>query len=279
MTDSKPNKRLGFALCLIFWVSAFGLLCCNPRFNVELSATPKAEVQPGGNLTINIRLTHPEPNLSFRWRANHGTCDPSMSESLTTIYTAAPKSSADDPPDDTVLLEVMKSGKIIRIENIQINILRGPTINWQPKPLAKNSNEKSPATPNTIAPSKPEQPVNGQVVISSKPSVRITLIPRYDPVGGDNSKDDIAGEALGVDPKDFLIVVYALTDRWYVQPFTESPFTQLNNNGSWNAMTHTGAQYAALLVRPSFNPPKAASSLPSIGGEVLAISTVKGVEK
>jgi hypothetical protein len=89
----------------------------------------------------------------------------------------------------------------------------------------------------------------------------------------------IAGKVSGVKPEDlrredFRVVVYAKADHWYVQPFASVPTTGINDNGTWENDTHLGNRYAALLVKPSYQPPQIADVLPNIGGDVVATTNM-----
>ncbi|QMV20213.1 hypothetical protein GOB94_04070 [Granulicella sp. 5B5] len=74
------------------------------------------------------------------------------------------------------------------------------------------------------------------------------------------------------------IVLYARNGNWWVQPFRSRPFTKIEADATWNNVTHIGHEYAALLVAPGYRPTPTLSSLPSVGGGVLAVVTVKGTE-
>lgn len=107
-----------------------------------------------------------------------------------------------------------------------------------------------------------------------KPAVKISSIPTNLPPG-DGSTDDITGTVTGVKPGDHKVVIYAYGDKWYVQPYAASPLTDIAEDGKWEAKTHGGLEYAVLLVKPSFKPPAQAQSLPSVGGDVLAVAKKK----
>jgi len=122
---------------------------------------------------------------------------------------------------------------------------------------------------------------SGESGVSGKPTIHITQVPPYDPIGGPNSSAVISGEASGVAPKGFRVVLYSLTtilreDTWYVQPYTEAPFTEIGQDGKWSAEIHGGKRYAALLVRPTFVPRSKTSRLPDIGGDVVDKVEVPG---
>jgi len=115
------------------------------------------------------------------------------------------------------------------------------------------------------------QPTNGP------PTITIAQVPPYDEVGGTATSGDIAGEISGEDSSDVRVVIYALTkSTWYVQPFDYDPFTLVEHNGKWSRSIHRGTNYAALLVKSTFQPPAKLSSLPAIGGDVLAKDEKEG---
>ncbi len=93
---------------------------------------------------------------------------------------------------------------------------------------------------------------------------------------GPNSKGTMAGAVYGVAESErnaYQVVVYAGTDRWYVQPTVTSPFTRLQGNSTWHLRTHLGHDYAALLVRKGFQPPAVTDALPPLGPQVVACCT------
>src|SRR2546423_4648027 len=88
---------------------------------------------------------------------------------------------------------------------------------------------------------------------ATKPGIRITDVP---PRGaGPEAVERIAGTASGVSVKECKVVIFARTDKWYVQPYIASPDTSINDDGSWENDTHLGSEYAALLVKTSYKPP------------------------
>ena len=80
----------------------------------------------------------------------------------------------------------------------------------------------------------------------------------------------IAGTVANA-PPGARIVVYAHTDAWYVQPYVSAPYTKLQNNNRWTTSTHLGTEYAALLVRPTYQPNARTDALPRVSSGVLAI--------
>lgn len=120
-------------------------------------------------------------------------------------------------------------------------------------------------------------PGNGQVGgkndgKSTEPFIQITLVP---PGGeGPDSNGNIGGKAGGANLKQCRVVVFARTDKWYVQPYAASPYTSIGEDGNWETGTHLGYEYAALLVEASYKPPATTGALPGIAGDVLAIARV-----
>jgi hypothetical protein len=106
------------------------------------------------------------------------------------------------------------------------------------------------------------------------PKVQITLTPPSD-AGGSERIEPIEGTVEGACAR-CKIVLFARGDVWYVQPWTNAPFTEIQANQTWHNSTHLGMQYAALLVRSSFSPAARSASLPVVGGDVLAVDVVGG---
>ncbi|MGH9846572.1 MAG: sensor histidine kinase, partial [Blastocatellia bacterium] len=72
------------------------------------------------------------------------------------------------------------------------------------------------------------------------------------------------------------VVLYARSGAWYVQPFTDQPFTKIQPDSTWKNSTHLGTEYAALLVEPGYHPEARLDVLPTRGGGVVAVAAVKG---
>jgi hypothetical protein len=104
-------------------------------------------------------------------------------------------------------------------------------------------------------------------------SVAITTVPTKGQ--GPETEENIGGQVVGLTrPETYKIVLYARTDRWYVQPYTSQPLTDVDKTGRWENSSHLGSEYAALLVKPTYSPPNAPEQLPPTGGDILAISRV-----
>src|ERR1700761_8662902 len=110
--------------------------------------------------------------------------------------------------------------------------------------------------------------------LAPKPTVQITLVPVADP-GGPVQLDFIEGVAKGAKPGQ-QIVLYAHSGIWWIQPFANQPFTQIQPDSTWRNSTHLGTDYAALLVEPGFHPATKLSALPAEGNGVVAVVSSKG---
>lgn len=107
-----------------------------------------------------------------------------------------------------------------------------------------------------------------------RPAVIFTQVPVADR-GGPDRTDTIAGRVTGAKPGQH-IVLYALANRWYVQPIVEAPFTSIQPDNTWANRTHLGADYAALLVDPGYKPALQLGALPAPGHGVVAVAVRAG---
>jgi hypothetical protein len=120
------------------------------------------------------------------------------------------------------------------------------------------------ATPVPRPPGKP--PVGAQ-----RASIEITTPP---PAGeGPTSSGTIAGRTSNALPDRHRVVIYAFTNKWWVQPTVTKPFTALDTDGRFHAQIQLGYRYAALLVEGDFQPPPTLEDLPVTSGPILAIAT------
>jgi hypothetical protein len=107
------------------------------------------------------------------------------------------------------------------------------------------------------------------------PAIKFTKVPPSG--GGPERLETIAGVVSDVDVKacDCRIILYSLTDQYWVQPFAENPYTELRPDNTFEAAIHLGEQYFALLVKKTFRPPARLAKLPEVGGDVIVIAGVK----
>ena len=116
--------------------------------------------------------------------------------------------------------------------------------------------------------------VNAQNV-GKPPTIEFTLVP-FANKGGIDTTGTIAGKVVGA-RRDQLIVLYARSGGWYVQPFFDAPYTKLEPDLTWKNSTHLGTEYAALLVEPGYVPPNVTDALPQPGNGVVVVKIVPGM--
>ena len=97
-----------------------------------------------------------------------------------------------------------------------------------------------------------------------QPSIEFSRVPQTDP-GGRDKHDIIEGRVKGALPGE-QIVLYARSGKWWVQPLVVKPFTKIQGDSKWTSATHLGTEYAALLVKPGFQPPATMAAIPERGG-------------
>lgn len=110
---------------------------------------------------------------------------------------------------------------------------------------------------------------------NAAPKVSITDVPHAGK-GGDSAMERIAGKVAHLNSKDSRIVLYALAGgKWWVQPYANSPYTDIDANGNWHSQTHLGSDYAALLVSPNFQAPATLPDLRKLTG-VITMTKIEG---
>ena len=93
--------------------------------------------------------------------------------------------------------------------------------------------------------------------------------------GGTGKVDVIEGRVTGARPGQ-QIVLFARSGAWYVQPFTDQPFTEIQPDSKWRNSTHLGTEYAALLVEPGYLPPARTDVLPDKSATIVAVAITRG---
>ena len=115
----------------------------------------------------------------------------------------------------------------------------------------------------------------GHQAVNSKPSIVFDRVPRADR-GGPDKEDTIEGHAVGASSGQ-QIVLYAKSEEiWWIQPFTDKPFTKIESDARWKNQTHLGMEYAAVLVEPGYRPPQTTEMLPAVGAGVVAVGAIEG---
>ena len=111
---------------------------------------------------------------------------------------------------------------------------------------------------------------------NSAPTVTFDTLPAAD-AGGPDKLVKIAGRATGVQPGQQVVLYVKSEGLWWVQPFTNRPFTKIQEDSGWKNETHLGSEYAALLVDPGYIPSDTTETLPTMGAGVIAVAVNKGV--
>jgi hypothetical protein len=86
----------------------------------------------------------------------------------------------------------------------------------------------------------------------------------------------IEGRVSGASPGQEIVLYARSEEIWWVQPYSNRPFTKIQGDSRWKSETHLGIEYAALLVDQGYNPPQTAETLPTVGVGVLAVEVIKG---
>lgn len=81
--------------------------------------------------------------------------------------------------------------------------------------------------------------------------------------------DIVSGTAYVSDTSKIKVVLWAKTDRWYVQPTTAEPFTIIQGDGTWSNSTYPWDRMVALLVDLSYVPGATRDYHPSIDPGVI----------
>jgi hypothetical protein len=81
--------------------------------------------------------------------------------------------------------------------------------------------------------------------------------------------EKVSGAANIVNPTTYKVVLYAKTDKWYVQPSTVDPFTDILSTGLWTNSTYPWDRMIALLVDGSYVPSATKTTHPSLDPGVL----------
>lgn len=83
---------------------------------------------------------------------------------------------------------------------------------------------------------------------------------------GDNTVHGTAeaGEVLGA-----RVVLWAKTDRWYVQPSIANPYTIVRSDGTWSSFTYPWDRMVALLVDSTYEPGSVRDYHPALDAGVI----------
>lgn len=109
---------------------------------------------------------------------------------------------------------------------------------------------------------------------NGNPSIEFSKIPPA-AQGGRERIETIAGRVSNARAGQ-QIVIYARSGPWWVQPWPDRPFIQIQKDSTWSTETHLGFEYAALLVDPGYQPPPTMDIAPMRGTGVALVKIVKG---
>lgn len=223
-------------------VAAVALSGCTDRDQVQVALyahRPPSETSL--RLEIQAQVTGRPAGLHYRWFAVSGECDPQESDQPATAFRFA-----DGVDRDRVLVEVWRGDA--RVAQSEIDVaFTGP-----------GAGLPAPASPSDV-------------------QIEITTVPPWD-VGGADTHADIAGKVSGKYNADARVVIYARAyESWFIQP-ASGALHQIGQDNRWSTWTHTGENYAVLLVRPDFAPLPRLDMLPRVGGAVLARTMVEGIK-
>lgn len=218
----------------------FALAACSERrgVRVQIEAHQPLANQPH-MLEVQAQVTGPASGLQYKWFSGVGEFDPQESYSPKTSYLFGPNSTK-----DRVWVEVWREKE--RVAMAALDIKRGGVS-------------------------------EGTVSTAPPPDVQIAItdVPRYDPGGGPDTRDDIAGKVKGKLAKGYSVVVYARADAWYIQPVPYA-LHAINPDHTWKTWTHTGSDYAVLVVPDSYKPVTRLDVLPTVEGDVIARTIIEG---
>ena len=221
----------------ILGLIVLGAGCAAGRDVVVQLETHRPQAYDARQIEVQAMVVGPQTGLRYKWFSVNGDFDPQETYEPKTQFTFAPSSAR-----DRIWVEVWRDNAKVAESALDVNIDTRP----------RSSGEKAPV-----------------------PEITITRIPRYQPEGGPDTRDTIAGTVRTPLPGDYNVVVYARADAWYIQP---TPFSMqpIQADSSWRTWTHTGSSYAALVVRKTYKPMTRLDVLPQVDADVLSRAVVEG---
>ena len=211
--------------------------CAAERDVLVQLETHRPQAYDASQIEVQAMVLGPQTGLHYKWFSVNGDFDPQESYEPKTQFTFAPNSAR-----DRIWVEVWRDNAKVAENALEVIVDTRPRV----------ANEKAPV-----------------------PELTITRVPRYQPEGGPDTRDTIAGRVRTPLASDYKVVVYARADAWYIQP---TPFSMqpIQGDNTWQTWTHTGSSYAALVVRTAYKPLTRLDVLPQIGADVLARAIVEG---
>ena len=81
----------------------------------------------------------------------------------------------------------------------------------------------------------------------------------------------LSGHAYNVDLSTTKVVIYVLTNQWYVQPLVDAPYTNISADGTWTSSTNPWSSIVVLLVNPAnYTPAATEITNPALDPNVIA---------
>lgn len=108
-----------------------------------------------------------------------------------------------------------------------------------------------------------------------KTSISYINMPPFDSLPQSEEMYPISGKISELDYySNYRIVVYAHTNRYYIQPGLDKALTEINENGYWQTETRKGGEYLILLVKKRFEADSLMNSPPQKGSNIIEIFTL-----
>lgn len=246
------HRRMNARSHRLLFVCAWGLLAvallaagCADRDGVRVQLHSRTPPTQGVmHLEVTAQVSGPETGLRFKWFSVSGACNPQDSDQPTTLFKFA-----DGATRDRITVEVWRDGRMTAQNSMDVKL------------------------------DEIQAQLASQQKIPADLKIEIDRVPPYEPQGGPSTRADIAGKISGTSDLGYSVVVYArASEVWYVQPTAYASHAVRPDN-TWTSWTHTGSSYAALLVRPGFEPVPRLDVLPKVGGYVVARDIVEGVRR
>ncbi|HEX6628995.1 MAG TPA: hypothetical protein VF105_13675 [Gemmatimonadaceae bacterium] len=217
----------------------FGLItaCAAQRDVLVQLETHRPQAYDPRQIEVQATVLGPQTGLRYKWFSVDGDFDPQQSYEPKTQFTFAANAAR-----DRIWVEVWRDNDKVAESALDVNVDTQPHASRETAPV---------------------------------PELTVTRIPRYDPAGGPDTRDTIAGIVRTPVASDYRVIVYARADAWYIQP---TPFAMqpINADNKWQTWTHTGSSYAALVVRSTYKPLTRLDVLPQVDADVLARAIVDG---
>jgi len=211
---------------------------------VTITATSVQDPTESGQTTVTVNPPPPVITVSISPQ------NPTVASGATLQFTAT----VTGTPDQRVIWFVNGIGKIstdglFTAPNVGTNTTTIVTAEWIENLVIQASTT---VTVETICAS-----------VGSKPTVILNT-----PPAGENQ---LSGFACNVDTTKIKVVIYALTNQWYVQPYVDAPFTNISSDGSWTNSTNYWKSLVILLVDPTIYAPAATEiTNPALDPNVIA---------